>query len=324
MKQKQQKEEFTILRGAAYFRYRLAMATLTGTKIKIKEIRSEEVNPGITEYEADFIRLLQKVTDGSMVKINRTGTKLKYKPGLITNNNGLPVVHECKKSRCISYYLEGLLPLVLFGKAPVNISLQGVTNDATEVSVDTFRSIVPNILTQFGLEETAIIDIEERGIYPDGGGKVSMRCPIVNLLESVNLTEEGKVKRIRGVAFAARTSPQICNRMVETMRGVFVDFIPDVWVHSDHSKAGLSAGYGASVIAETTTGMLISADSVYKSGTECTPETVGKECALRLLDDVLAVSYELLIRVGRVRGQFVPASGPLSHGHQFQRPRLQS
>ena len=71
------------------------------------------------------------------------------------------------------------------------------------------------------------------------------------------------------------------------MRGVFIDYIPDVWIHTDHSKSGLSSGYGVSVIAETTTGTLLSADSFFTAAQESTPESVGKECALRLLDETL-------------------------------------
>ena len=283
------KEDFSVVKGSAYFRYRLVLAALTGTKIKITDIRTEDVNPGIAEFEASFLQLLQKITDGGWAKIGRTGTKVKFRPGTISNHGGVPITHECHTSRGISYYLEGILPLVLLGKESLNLTLTGVTNDGLDVSIDTFKSIVPYLLTQFGIEESVTINVIERGIYPLGGGKVSIKIPIVDKFEPINLIEEGKIKRIRGTAYACKTSPQICNRMVETMRGVFIDYIPDVWIHTDHSKAGLSPGYGASVIAESTTGTLISADSIYanKGKEECTPETTGKQCALRLMDEVL-------------------------------------
>jgi len=286
--EKTTKEIFTIYKGAAFFRYRLVFAILTATKIKITDIRSEEANPGITEAEANFLELLQKITDGGWVKIGKTGTKVKFRPGIIANGNGTPINHECHNSRSITYYLEGILPIILFGKENLNLTLNGVTNDNIDISIDTFKGIVPQLLTHFGLEETLIINVIERGIYPLGGGKVNIKCPIVNKLEPINLVEEGKVKRIRGTAYACKTSPQLCNRIFETMRGVFIDFIPDVWIHTDHSKSGLSPGYGSSVIAETTTGILISADSMYNpQNKECTPESIGKETALRLLDEIM-------------------------------------
>lgn len=37
--------------------------------------------------------------------------------------------YNCGVERSISYYLEILLILSLFGKAPLNIELNGITND---------------------------------------------------------------------------------------------------------------------------------------------------------------------------------------------------
>lgn len=49
------------------------------------------------------------------------------------------------------------------------------------------------------------------------------------------------VRRIRGVAFSTRVSPQIGNRMVYAARGIFNRFIPDVHIFID-SKSGPSGG----------------------------------------------------------------------------------
>lgn len=279
--------EYRVLRGSACFRYKLALATLTGTKLKLTDVRSDDVNPGLTEAEANFLQLIQKITDGTVVSINRTGTRVEYMPGTVSNRGGAEVVHECHPSRSLVYYLEGVLPVALFGKEPLQLELTGVTNESLDVSIDSFKSVVPNLLKQFGVEEGMVVDILQRGLGPLGGGRVRVKVPTVKTLEAPSMTEEGKIKRIRGVAYACRTSPQLCNRMFETVRGVFVDYIPDVWIHTDHSKAGLSPGYGCSVVAETTTGTLLTADSFFNKAQESTPESVGKECALRLLDETL-------------------------------------
>lgn len=46
----------------------------------------------------------------------------------------------------------------------------------------------------------------------------------------------GKVKRIRGVAYAVRVSPTIANRIVESAKGILLNFLPDVYIHTDHCK----------------------------------------------------------------------------------------
>jgi RNA 3'-terminal phosphate cyclase-like protein len=53
------------------------------------------------------------------------------------------------------------------------------------------------------------------------------------------------------------------NRMVDKARSILNNFIPDVYIYTDHYKgkdSGLSPGYAISLVAETTTGCLISAE----------------------------------------------------------------
>lgn len=48
------------------------------------------------------------------------------------------------------------------------------------------------------------------------------------------------MKRIRGVACSLRVSPAISNRLVESAKGVCLNFIPDVYIHTDASRGAVS------------------------------------------------------------------------------------
>jgi RNA 3'-terminal phosphate cyclase-like protein len=119
--------------------------------------------------------------------------------------------------------------------------------------------------------------------------------------QAANWADEGMVKRIRGVSFSTRVSPQIENRIIYAARGIFNRFIPDVHIFTDHrsgSAGGRSAGYGVSVVAETTTGCLLSADATvsYPNVDEMneesenleltSPEDLGVQVASMLLEEV--------------------------------------
>lgn len=74
---------------------------------------------------------------------------------------------------------------------------------------------------------------------------------------SIKYVDSGKVKKIRGVAYAMRTSPTMTNRMIEAAKGILLKYIPDVFILSDHRKgpaSGLSPGFGITLTAETTNG----------------------------------------------------------------------
>lgn len=55
------------------------------------------------------------------------------------------------------------------------------------------------------------------------------------------MNDSGKVKRVRGTAFALRVSPAISNRIVEAAKGILLKFLPDIYIHTDHLK-GVNAG----------------------------------------------------------------------------------
>ncbi len=95
----------------------------------MKNIRSSEENPGLKDYELSLLKLIEKATNGSVVNINKTGTRLIFRPGMIDCNDGMPIEHECHLDRSITYYLEAIIPIAIFGKTILNLNLKGNTDD---------------------------------------------------------------------------------------------------------------------------------------------------------------------------------------------------
>ena len=54
---------------------------------------------------------------------------------------------------------------------------------------------------------TANIKVVKRGFAPLGGGLVTVRQMYARKVEALGLTEEGKVKRVRGWVTSAKVSP---------------------------------------------------------------------------------------------------------------------
>ena len=200
--------------GARSFRQRLVMSTLSGSRILVSDIRARDESPGLREYEANFLRLLDKLTNGCGIEINETGTRLRYSPGQIT---GGVIEHDCGTARAIGWFLEALLLLAPFAKKAFSVTLRGLTNDDVDINVDTLKQMHLPALALFGVDG-ADITIVKRGCAPTGGGEVRFVCPAVRELRAANLVEEGFVKRIRGIAYACRISPQMANRMVDGAR----------------------------------------------------------------------------------------------------------
>ena len=248
--------------GVANFRQRLIFATLAGRPVQISEIRALSTRPGLRDYEAGFLRLVDKLTNGCQVEINETGTRLRYKPGMVTGGS---VEHDCGPDRAIGYYIEGLLPLVLFAKRPVTLTLRGITNhEKWDPSVDTLRTVTLRLLKLFGVPDAGLeLRVKRRGAPPGGGGLVVFRCPAVRALKPVQLLDAGLVQKIRGIVFTTKVSPQIANRVVTKARSVLNQYCHDVYLYTDAYKGaegGASPGFGVTLVAESTTGCLHSVE----------------------------------------------------------------
>eukprot|EP00983_Pelagomonas_calceolata_P015051 478587-Pelagomonas_calceolata.AAC.1 len=63
-------------KGSKSFRLRLLLSTLSGKSIRIDDIRLNDTSPGLRDFEASFLRLMEKLTNGCVVEINETGERM--------------------------------------------------------------------------------------------------------------------------------------------------------------------------------------------------------------------------------------------------------
>lgn len=216
--------------------------------MKITKIRMNADQPGLHDFEANFLRFIELITDGTSIEINDTGTILRFTPGLVVG--GCDLSHDCGTSRSIGWFLEALIPLLVFAKENTHIMLTGITNDALDTSVDVLRNVTLPLLKNFGI--SAELKIKKRGAPPNGGGIVEFSTSIVRDLRPVALEDMGLIRRVRGVAYSARVSPTILTRVVDAARGVLNNLLPDVYIHTDHYKGsdgGNSPGYSVALVA---------------------------------------------------------------------------
>lgn len=90
---------------------------------------------------------------------------------------------------------------------PLSIIVRGVTNDHIDPGVDTFRTVTLPLLRKLcGIDDGMELKVVRRGASPAGGGEVHLRVPPVKQLPVINMTDEGMVKRVRGIAYSMKVS----------------------------------------------------------------------------------------------------------------------
>ncbi|CAA9964542.1 hypothetical protein P3342_010847 [Pyrenophora teres f. teres] len=299
---------------------RLILATLTGRPVRISQIRSSSTNPGLNRHETNFIRLLDAVTNGSQIQFSMTGTTLVYRPGLITGSaeglgaSGGVIRHEipleCRK-KGVSWWLIPLCILAPFSKGNMNVIFHGegcVTSSTItgDVSADTVRTAILPLYKNFAIERNIELRILKRSAAPSGakaaGGEVQLVFNHqVRLPKTLHLLNPGRVKKIRGVAYCVEVPKTNNERMTFTARGILNKFVPDTYIFSDASAAPWipntapgqkgsktkgAVGFGISLVAESSTGCIYSADVCSPPDGGVPADEIGKQCAYQLLEKI--------------------------------------
>jgi len=303
--------QFTKFQGSALFRWRILLATLTHKSICIDNIRANDPKkPGLRDYEMSFLKILDKVTNGSVFEINETGTKLRYRPGTLLGAQS-PIYFKCPTTRGIPYWLEPMVVLLLFCKERQStITFYGATYHELDCSVDQIRSVLFSILRKRFNVQDIKIDLKNRALSPSGGGKVRLTVPSIQTLKTIDLTDPGMIKRIRGLCYTISMAPTLANRVRGTCNEILTDYIPDVWIFNDAtSREDLlkaidkinnttnakkaSAGYGLTLIAETTNEVVLSVHQLYQLKKDrktdqlpMTAEEFGKKMARMMLEEI--------------------------------------
>ena len=311
--------------GATQFRLRLITSILSHRPLLLRNIRSDDLDaPGLREHEASFLRLLDRMTNGTKIEINATGTQLRFKPGVLLGGD---IEHDCPiggSGRSVGWFLEGIFPLAAFGKEPLQLKLNGVTDGTSDIdpSVDYLSSSFIPLLIKFGIgvdddHPPPELKVTKRGAAPLGGGSVGFYCPIAKELNPIDFVDFGKVKRVRGTAVSCRIPPSSAARVAHSAKGVMHRLLPDVWIHTDvHSSSGKkrksgdvggcgpSPGLSVHLTATTTEGVCLSVEcsmnhninsdsddimqhdqTIERKNIEL-PEDLGKRSATLLLQEI--------------------------------------
>lgn len=280
------KSHITSFEGHRNFRLRLVLATLSGSPIKISKIRSNDMNPGLQDFEVSFLRLLESVTNGSHIEISYTGTTVIYRPGIII---GGQLTHNCPTSKPVGYFIEPMLYLAPFSKNKFSIIFKGLTasDKYRDAGVEAIKWGLLPVMEKFGVREVSL-HILKRGSPPLGGGEVHLLCDsLIPQPITLHALESPKISAIRGVAYCTRVSPSTVNRVIDSARnvlrpsGVEVNITADVW---RGENSGLSPGFGVTLVAELKKGWRIFSEGVGAPGT--LPEDLGERVAYELLEEL--------------------------------------
>lgn len=312
--------------GGQILRNAISLSALLSKPVCIHKIRNNRKPPGLKnqhrtgmhsthilrcvsssdEVFLTGIELAARIASARLTGAKNNSSEVEFVPGQINLPNDYTA--DTVTAGSITLLFQIALPLLLFSPTPVpasTLTLYGGTNASMAPQVDYTKHVfLPFLNRQFGLRNNISLEINKRGYFPRGGGKVTSTVTPLHgqdqTLSNIRLLERGNVKFIAGVAHYAGLPRVVGEGMVagaqrrlaqagygqpsaDNLHGDHMSQSVKVSIANRREPNALTTGAGSGIVlwAELEGGGVIGGSAVGTKGRS--PEAVGEEAAAELL-----------------------------------------
>ncbi len=209
--------------------------------------------------------LVSQLSQGKLEGAAIGSTAVTYAPG--------PVVvggeHRCDTGTAgsIALLVQVSLPCIVFAQLPARLMLLGGTHVDHAPPIEFLSHILFPLLARMGVD--AHLEVERRGYFPKGGGRVAVTCNPLSQenkkpLAPLTLVEQGTVTAVTALVVTSKLPKHVGERSVKQLRAcVGADAVlgkAPLTVNTIEDNASLDTGMSVLLWAETTTGCILAGE----------------------------------------------------------------
>ena len=259
--------------GGQMFRTSLAFSAITGKSVTIRNIRANRPKPGLARQHLTGLNLISQICQAE-VKDAELGSKLvEFQPGKIKHGE---YSIDVGTAGSVTLVMQTILPVLACIEGESIIRLTGGTDVKWSPPTDYYTLVLFPMLEKIGLK--CNLDIEQRGYYPPGGGKVTASIKSTGNLQPLKL-ESLSEPEITGIV----NTTGLPIKIAERVRASALEVLPEAKIQIQYRENGPSQGVGI-VLAATDSQTILGASSLGEKGKPA--ENVGKEAAINLLAEI--------------------------------------
>ncbi|XP_062252232.1 RNA 3'-terminal phosphate cyclase [Platichthys flesus] len=269
--------------GGQILRVSAALSCITGSAIKISNIRAGRSSPGLRPQHLSGLQLVSDLCCGVLQGATISSTDVSLTPGQIRSGNHTA---DTQTAGSVGLLLQVALPCALYADASSQLILKGGTNAEMAPQIDYTLKVFKPIVEKFGVNFDC--DVRMRGYYPKGGGEVMVEVNPIKELQPVIMMERGNITKIHGRAFVAgvlpyRLAKDMAAAAVRTIRKEIKDLYINIQSLQEKENAS-GNGNGIIIFAESSTGCMFAGSALGKKGVYA--DEIGFEAAEMLLRNI--------------------------------------
>ncbi len=193
--------------GGQLVRTACALSALTGTAVRLHDVRARRSPPGLAPQHLAAVRAVGALCGAELEGAGLRAREFTFRPGPIRAG---AFRFDVGTAGAVTLVLQACLPVACAAPAPVSLTITGGTDVRAAPPLDYLRLVFLPLLVRLGLEVT--LEIGRRGYYPRGGGEVTLhvepRRPRPLAIET-----PGKLMALGGSAHCANLPAHIVERM---------------------------------------------------------------------------------------------------------------
>jgi len=262
-------------------RYSVALASLLGEEIKIENIRAGRDKPGLRAQHLKVVQACQEMCHG-VVKNASVGSKeITYTPRV--RFNGGEYSWDIGTAGSTTMMAQTLLPLACFARKPSKFRLEGGLFQDFAPSAYHMKFVLLPLLKRMGVQVE--LDIIRPGYVPRGGGVIEVRVEPAGKLKPLNLTEQGKIYNIKGIALSSHLrEKRVSQRMAAECQRALSSYGYKAEIEEIEDESSYQEGAALAIYAETGQGNRMGSDRAGRPGRSS--ESIGRYVAERFREDI--------------------------------------
>jgi len=172
--------------GGQVLRTSLTMSMITGTPVRIENIRAKRSKPGLMRQHLACVHAAQAVSDAKVSGAKVGSTSVTFEPKGIKAGDYRFAVGTAGSTTLI---FQTVLPALVMADKASSLTLVGGTHNMWAPSFDFIALAYLPLLKQIGIDVD--VQLEKHGFYPQGAGQWKAVVKPASTIESLEVNERG-------------------------------------------------------------------------------------------------------------------------------------
>jgi RNA 3'-terminal phosphate cyclase (ATP) len=199
--------------GGQVLRSALALSLVTGTPVRIQNIRKARAKPGLLRQHLTAVNAIAAISQSEIDGAELGARELTVRPGRVRGGEYRFAVGSAG-SACL--VLQTVLPPLLLAAEPSSLMLEGGTHNPSAPSWDYLARVFFPLLERMGAVLSTSLD--RYGFYPAGGGAFRVEIAGGARLTPLSLVMRGEARFRRVRALIAKLAREIGERELRALQ----------------------------------------------------------------------------------------------------------